>query len=64
MGQRATVDHIIPRAFGGTREAANIRVICLECNQAKSKLEREIAGMVGTSRSARIAAGEQLAALL
>ena len=29
------VDHIIPRAYGGTDESSNLRLTCRPCNQAK-----------------------------
>lgn len=30
-----TMDHVRPRAKGGTGEAANIRVACMPCNSSK-----------------------------
>lgn len=32
----ATLDHVVPRAAGGTNAARNLRLLCLRCNQAKA----------------------------
>lgn len=33
--EHCTIDHVIPRSLGGTRELGNIVVACVSCNQAK-----------------------------
>jgi len=33
------VDHIVPRHKGGTNDRANLRAICKDCHEAKSKRE-------------------------
>ncbi|MCC7369680.1 MAG: HNH endonuclease [Chloroflexi bacterium] len=30
-----TGDHVRPRAFGGTNDAANVRVLCRRCNSRR-----------------------------
>lgn len=32
-----TIEHIIPRVFGGTNEDSNIDLACAPCNQQKGK---------------------------
>lgn len=32
-------DHIVPKAKGGTDDAANCQALCRECNQAKARQE-------------------------
>ncbi|OGX86783.1 hypothetical protein BEN47_12420 [Hymenobacter lapidarius] len=34
-----TLDHIIPRVYGGTNERNNFQILCLSCNRLKSKGE-------------------------
>ncbi len=34
-----TLDHIIPRVYGGTNEQSNFQLLCLLCNHLKSKSE-------------------------
>lgn len=34
-GREATVDHIHPKARGGTNRMDNLRVICRDCNERK-----------------------------
>lgn len=34
-----TLDHIVPRVYGGTNEASNFQILCLPCNHLKSKEE-------------------------
>ena len=29
---RATVDHIVPKSFGGTKRLTNLLVVCQDCN--------------------------------
>lgn len=35
LGERATVDHVVPRARGGTNFHTNLKIVCHRCNQAK-----------------------------
>jgi 5-methylcytosine-specific restriction endonuclease McrA len=35
--RQATVDHIMARAYGGTNERSNLRVLCRKCNEAKGQ---------------------------
>ncbi|MDM7498745.1 HNH endonuclease, partial [Escherichia coli] len=35
-----TVDHIIPKAHGGTDDDSNLESLCLECHRAKTARER------------------------
>jgi len=32
----ATLDHVVPRALGGTWHSANLRIAWLKCNRAKA----------------------------
>lgn len=34
-----TLDHIIPRVYGGTNERENFQILCLLCNRLKSRSE-------------------------
>ena len=34
-----TLDHIIPRVYGGTNERSNFQILCLPCNHLKSRSE-------------------------
>jgi 5-methylcytosine-specific restriction endonuclease McrA len=34
-----TIDHIIPRVYGGTNELHNLQTLCLGCNRLKAKAE-------------------------
>lgn len=34
-----TLDHIIPRVYGGTNERANFQLLCATCHGEKSKME-------------------------
>ena len=34
--QQGTVDHIIPKALGGTGRAENLQLLCWTCNQKKA----------------------------
>lgn len=34
---RMVVDHIVPLSQGGTNELSNLRVICADCNRARSR---------------------------
>ena len=34
-----TLDHIIPRVYGGTNERSNLQILCLPCNNLKSRSE-------------------------
>lgn len=34
--RRATVDHIVPRAYGGTNAKLNLVIACFSCNQEKA----------------------------
>ena len=34
-----TLDHIIPRVYGGTNERGNFQILCLPCNHLKSRGE-------------------------
>ena len=38
------VDHIVPRALGGTDEPDNLRVLCRRCNLARNGLKRPMGG--------------------
>lgn len=33
-----TIDHVLPRRFGGTSKKSNIAVSCRDCNQKKGSL--------------------------
>ena len=35
LSQQATVDHLTPRATGGSNDLWNLCVICRKCNEAK-----------------------------
>ena len=35
--QPLTLDHIVPRALGGTWEVENLRIACLPCNQQRGR---------------------------
>lgn len=37
----ATIDHIKARGLGGTDALSNLRIICLECNGKKSRIESD-----------------------
>lgn len=34
-----TLDHIIPRVYGGTNERSNFQLLCLPCHRLKSRGE-------------------------
>lgn len=34
-----TLDHIIPRVYGGSNEQRNFQILCLPCHQLKSRDE-------------------------
>ncbi len=38
----ATIDHILARALGGTNSLDNLTVVCMECNNNKSKDEFQL----------------------
>lgn len=45
--ERLTVDHIVPKARGGTDELDNLRVLCLKCNAKKGdRLDKKESGFV------------------
>ena len=35
-----TIDHIVPRCFGGTNEQHNLQILCAPCNAQKSHREQ------------------------
>lgn len=35
--RRATVDHVVPRSYGGTNAITNLVAACRECNQQRGK---------------------------
>jgi 5-methylcytosine-specific restriction endonuclease McrA len=37
-GARLQLDHLVPRACGGTDEPSNLVVACARCNRAKSAM--------------------------
>ena len=37
--EKLTLDHIIPRVYGGTNEQSNFQILCLDCNRLKSRSE-------------------------
>lgn len=37
--EKLTLDHIVPRVYGGTNELSNFQILCLSCNHLKSKGE-------------------------
>jgi 5-methylcytosine-specific restriction endonuclease McrA len=41
----ATVDHVVPLSRGGPSEAENLVIACYDCNQRKSNMIPEEAGM-------------------
>lgn len=49
----AEVDHIVPKAKGGSDEMANLQAICRPCHQAKT--DREAAEAQGRTLRPRIA---------
>lgn len=38
VGQRVSMDHLVPRARGGDNSAGNIVGVCVPCNQAKGSM--------------------------
>jgi 5-methylcytosine-specific restriction protein A len=42
----AQVDHIVPKARGGTDDPENLQAICRKCHQAKTDLEKNEARRV------------------
>jgi 5-methylcytosine-specific restriction protein A len=34
------VDHIMPRASGGTNDLSNLQTLCADCHRAKTQTER------------------------
>ena len=34
-----TLDHVVPRVYGGTNERSNFQILCLPCNRLKAKDE-------------------------
>ena len=38
--QDLTIDHIVPRCFGGTNEQHNLQILCAPCNTQKSHREQ------------------------
>jgi 5-methylcytosine-specific restriction endonuclease McrA len=57
-----TLDHIIPKTYGGTRKASNVQCLCSKCNSVKSDnlnhltpdLVRKIVGQSEDNRWRRI----------
>lgn len=35
---KRTIDHIVPRYYGGTNNPRNLAMVCKDCNQSKSNL--------------------------
>ncbi|MCV5446250.1 HNH endonuclease, partial [Escherichia coli] len=40
VGEAKTVDHIIPKAHGGTDADSNLQSLCWPCHKAKTARER------------------------
>lgn len=40
-GQRLSVDHIVPRAKGGSGKIGNLAIVCVDCNSRKADNEIE-----------------------
>src|SRR3990172_11554082 len=55
------VDHVRPKALGGTDDPSNLRAICLHCDRAKSSREgaaiRGAKRLMGSKSSAILASG-------
>ena len=43
--ERLTIDHVVPRSFGGSNEPANLVAACVQCNSRKNARTPEQAGM-------------------
>lgn len=48
----ADVDHMIPRALGGTNDASNLCIACQRCNRQKGKMDPEEYGIYQELRDA------------
>lgn len=67
-GQFWDVDHITPKALGGTNDTANLQVLCRACHRSKTanhdvpriaKSKRQRARHLGAKRSAAIMPGSR-----
>lgn len=38
--ENLTIDHIVPRVWGGTNELANLQTLCASCNWQKGRKEQ------------------------
>jgi 5-methylcytosine-specific restriction protein A len=47
--QATEVDHVVPKALGGTDAESNLQSICRRCHASKSAREGNLAGMPGAT---------------
>lgn len=67
-GQFWDIDHVIPRALGGSNDATNLQILCRTCHRSKTarydvpriaKAKRQLARHFGAKRSAAVIPGSR-----
>lgn len=51
---KIAIDHVQPKALGGTDEVTNLRVLCVPCNSGKSSISPDAPAVAAVEESARM----------